>query len=121
MFTPKPKRGSHKRPRRQRRLAKSRNKKRVRATLFPEDQIVRCACCRFRRAQTMHEIKPESVGGVASAENSIPVCGTGTTGCHGYLQQNAIRVEQIGDHRHFVPHTPAARRWLGLKETGWAA
>lgn len=33
--------------------------------------------------------------GIRSLENSIAVCGSGTTGCHGELQRNRIRFEKL--------------------------
>jgi hypothetical protein len=59
-----------------------------------------CRCCRelFGRMtaiQSMHEVRPRSIGGEISLENSIGVCGSGTTGCHGELQANRIRCEKL--------------------------
>ncbi len=49
-----------------------------------------CRCCQMRPAQSMHELKPRSLCGTVSLENSIAVCGSGTTGCHGELQARRI-------------------------------
>jgi hypothetical protein len=59
-----------------------------------------CRCCReffkrLRPIESMHEIEPRSIGGAVSTENSIGVCGSGTTGCHGALQANRIRCEKL--------------------------
>jgi hypothetical protein len=66
-----------------------------------------CRCCRefyrrLRAIQSMHEIVPRSIVdpatgqlGIRSLENSIGVCGSGTTGCHGALQRRAITCEKL--------------------------
>lgn len=61
-----------------------------------------CRCCREfygrrRAAGSMHEIRPRSIGGEVSLENSIAVCGSGTSGCHGELQSYRIKVEKLTD------------------------
>lgn len=78
-----------------------------------------CRCCReffdrLRPAQSMHEIRFRSLGGLPSPENSIAVCGSGTTGCHGLLQRHAILVEVASPRgaedpqglRFVVPYQP---------------
>jgi hypothetical protein len=64
----------------------------VRAYVFAREQLV-CRCCGIRAAESMHEIRPRSLGGKVSRENSIAVCGSGTTMCHGYLQSHEVSVE----------------------------
>lgn len=59
-----------------------------------------CRVCRelyhrHRPAQSMHEIQFRSLGGSISLENSIAVCGSGTSGCHGRLQRRRILVETL--------------------------
>lgn len=59
-----------------------------------------CRCCReffdrLRAAQSVHEIRFRSLGGKRTTENSIAVCGSGTTGCHGMLQQLKILVDKL--------------------------
>lgn len=66
--------------------------KEVRAYVFAREQGV-CRCCGIRAAESMHEIRPRSLGGKVSRENSIAACGSGTTGCHGYMQDHEISVE----------------------------
>src|SRR3954451_3813241 len=62
----------------------------VRAYVFAREREI-CRCCRFRPAESMHELRPRSLRGKVSRTNSVAVCGSGTTGCHGYLQANEIR------------------------------
>jgi 5-methylcytosine-specific restriction endonuclease McrA len=64
----------------------------VRAYVFAREGGV-CRCCGIREAQSMHEIRPRSLGGTVSRENSIAACGSGTTGCHGFMQNHEISVE----------------------------
>jgi len=73
--------------------------KHVRPLVFARERG-ECRVCtelykRRRAAQTMHEIQPRSLGGIRSTENSIAVCGSGTTGCHGALQAYRIRCEKL--------------------------
>lgn len=81
----------------------------------------RCRCCVTRAAESLHELKPRSLGGDVSTANSIALCGSGTTGCHGYLTRHEIAVSDLLELEspisalrplRFSPKTPAARDWL---------
>ena len=61
----------------------------IRAYVFGRERGI-CRCCRIARADSMHELRPRSLGGKVSKQNSIAVCGSGTTLCHGYLQRLEI-------------------------------
>ena len=61
----------------------------VRVYVFGRERDI-CRCCRIRRADSMHELRPRSLGGRVSHGNSVAVCGSGTTGCHGFLQSHQI-------------------------------
>lgn len=54
----------------------------------------RCRCCRFRRGESMHELRSRGAGGKVSKTNSVWVCGQLGNGpeCHGQLQRAEIRV-----------------------------
>lgn len=69
----------------------------VRVYVFGRERNI-CRCCRFREAHSMHEIRFRSLGGKISKSNSIAVCGTGTTLCHGLLQQGQIQVMAPAEH-----------------------
>jgi hypothetical protein len=91
-----------------------------------EDTLQRCACCLGRGAQSMHEDKPRSTFGgnvfkAVTVENSIPVCGSGTTGCHGFLQKKQIvtRIEQGTRVFELNPKYPSQAAAAHL-ERGWA-
>lgn len=78
-----------------------------------------CRCCRLRPAESMHEIRPRSLGGKVSKTNSIALCGSGTTGCHGFCQTHQIAVFCLsvgaeGDVL-FRPDSRAAAEWLRIK------
>lgn len=79
----------------------------------------RCRCCRKRPGESMHELRPRSLGGKVSRTNSVWVCGDGVRGCHGLLQRREVRVLQShGGAEHtliFEPTTRAAEDWLGIK------
>ncbi len=98
----------------------------VRAYVFARERNI-CRCCRKRKAESMHELVFRSVGGKRSRQNSVAVCGSGTTGCHGHLQRHAIRWgEQDGPPwltaegvLFFYPRTAAAREWMCLREGGY--
>lgn len=84
----------------------------VRAYVFAREGGV-CRICGLRRAESMHEIRPRSLGGRVSRENSIAVCGDGVRGCHGLAQRHEIHVE--GDAEQVLDISAAtarARAWL---------
>ncbi len=90
----------------------------VRAYIIGRERNV-CRCCRVRVGQSMHELRPRSLGGKVSRKNSVWVCGDGVQGCHGLIQRHEI----VADYRedgaegviYFLPNTQQARDWLKLK------
>ncbi len=69
----------------------------IRAYVFERENGI-CRCCGAMAAETMHEMRPRSLGGLISRENSIAVCGDGVRGCHGKLQRHEITV-RLGSKR----------------------
>lgn len=67
----------------------------------------------------MHELVFRSLGGKVSRTNSVAVCGSGTTGCHGHLQGHRIAFVDWGMGAEgpltFHPQTDAACEWMHLK------
>lgn len=61
----------------------------VRAYVFARERDI-CRCCRCRPAHSMHEMRPKSLGGRVSKRNSVAVCGSGSSMCHGFLQAYQI-------------------------------
>lgn len=69
--------------------AKQKITREVRPYVFARERDI-CRICRCRPAESMHELLPKSLGGRVSRRNSVAVCGSGTTGCHGHAQQHHI-------------------------------
>lgn len=93
----------------------------IRAYVFAREQEI-CRCCRLRRAESMHELRFRSLGGKVSKRNSIAVCGTGTTGCHGFLQ--AWQISWVGDAQdllQFRAKTEVAAEWMRVSVDQWIA
>ena len=94
----------------------------VRSYVFEREWGV-CRCCRIRKAESMHELKPKSLRGKVSRTNSVAVCGSGTTGCHGYLQ--AHKIDWTGDKAgaegilSFNPRTQQAAEWMRVRLHEW--
>lgn len=93
----------------------------VRAYVFGRERGI-CRCCRWRPAESMHEIKPRGAGGKVSKANSIAVCGqlVGTDlSCHTFLQLEQIHVgygiRGAEDVLHFTPETEKAAEFLKIK------
>ena len=51
------------------------------------EAVVSAEVC-LGRATNFHHRKPRSLGGEWSAANGLQVCGSGTTGCHGWITAN---------------------------------
>lgn len=89
----------------------------VRQYVFARERNL-CRCCRIRPAESMHEIRFRSLGGKVSRTNSIAVCGSGTTGYHGYMQSHQIAVVAWGNGAEgtltFGPLSPQAIEWMRL-------
>lgn len=49
----------------------------------------RCLLCP-EQAWTLHHLVPRSLGGDDVRENLVPLCGSGTTGCHGLIEANNV-------------------------------
>lgn len=54
-------------------------------------------CCRSGYL-TMHHRKKRGQGGPWSPENIVAVCGSGTTGCHGWIEHNPDNAAVEGFH-----------------------
>lgn len=92
----------------------------TRAHVFHREQGI-CRCCRRRAAQSMHELVTAGAMGsrwkATTPENSVAVCGSGTTGCHGLLQQHRIAWEGNAEQQlTFTPQDERAAAWLAGDE-----
>lgn len=110
---PKPATGTRKRLKNRTKRQQSKRVKSIRTQVFDRDQGI-CRCCGIRVADSMHEIVPRSLGGKVSLTNSIAVCGSGTTKCHGMPQGHRIWVHgrDANGPLRFEPATQAAKDWM---------
>lgn len=56
----------------------------------------RCEFCCAARATNMHHRKKVSQGGLWTPSNILHVCGSGTTGCHGYFEEHPRIAYRLG-------------------------
>lgn len=63
----------------------------------------RCARCGERAASWQHKVA-KGRGGPTDKFNCVPLCGSGTTGCHGWAEANphAARVAGFDVEGHFL-------------------
>jgi len=82
--------------------------KAVKRAVMERDQH-RCRVC-GHAAQSVHELRFRSLGGVVSLDNSIATCGSGTTKCHGKLQRHElIPVGHPNGRMRFLDNAPPRR------------
>lgn len=48
------------------------------------------------RARNTHHVLPRSAGGTDDPENLLALCGSGTTGCHGWLHAHPEEARKMG-------------------------
>lgn len=56
----------------------------------------RCEICGTRPATNFHHRQNRSASGGWSAANGMALCGSGTTGCHGYVTEHPLRAREQG-------------------------
>ena len=54
-----------------------------------------CVLC-GARGSNRHEKLPRGRGGPKDEFNTVVLCGSGTTGCHGWVTQNPNEAERLG-------------------------
>jgi NTP pyrophosphatase (non-canonical NTP hydrolase) len=69
-------------------------------TLLRERSIDRCEMC-GGRATNSHHRRPRGLGGsrdpkTDAASNGVRICGSGTTGCHGWVEGNRETARELG-------------------------
>ena len=116
-----PKPEPRKRTKRRKDRARADHVREVRQYVFARERDT-CRICRFRRADSMHELRFRSLGGTVSKRNSVAVCGSGTTGCHGFAQRHEIewsgrasRDAGAEGTLWFQAMTTAAAEWLRIQ------
>jgi hypothetical protein len=50
------------------------------------EKIAMCRVCAEKIGSTLHHLVSKSLGGDDMADNLVPLCGSGTTGCHGLIE-----------------------------------
>lgn len=69
----------------------------VRAQVEGRDKVcVRCGVAAPRDEDSLHHRIPRGRGGGNAPENLILLCGSGTTGCHGWVEKNRSAAYQYG-------------------------
>ncbi|WP_051393065.1 hypothetical protein [Glycomyces arizonensis] len=85
-----------------------------------------CEVCGAARATNYQHRKNRSQGGPWSAANGLDVCGSGTTGCHGYIHAHPDEACLKGwsvrswDDEHAIPVQTHMGPLLLDDEGGWA-
>jgi len=64
-------------------------------------QCERCGISIQSRAMSIHHRRPRAMGGTHRPETNYPsnlmaLCGSGTTGCHGYLESHRVEAMDYG-------------------------
>jgi hypothetical protein len=62
---------------------------------LPPANTLPCVRC-GRRGSNRHEKLPRSRGGLRDDFNTVVLCGSGTTGCHGWVTANPDAAEKEG-------------------------
>lgn len=69
----------------------------LRALVEARDQAcVRCGRVVPRDEDSIHHRIPRGRGGENTAENLLLLCGSGTTGCHGWVESNRAEAYRLG-------------------------
>lgn len=71
-----------------------------------EHPCVRCG----RRAAGWHHRVAEGRGGPTDRWNCVPLCGSGTTGCHGWVEHNRVAARKLF---LLIPGTFERGRYVG--------
>lgn len=77
---------------------------------FEFEECLICGCVNF----TLHHVLSRSLGGDDVRENLVPLCGDGTSGCHGWVEENVDSVcRTLG--LHIQRERPDVLAYLELK------
>ena len=84
-----------------------------------------CRICDAEKADSLHHIVPKSLGGDDVSDNLVPLCGSGTTGCHGLVEArdvwacSLLGARLTAAERRYVRTVKGAvflERYYGVKE-----
>lgn len=95
-----------------RHVATQKEWQRIRESVFP----TWCRVCEARRADNLHHVIPRSGRGSDVIENLLPVCGSGTTGCHGLIEGRSEWAR--GRVREAILADPAMTDYV-VERKGW--
>lgn len=59
-------------------------------------RMARCEKCGQREPLSMHHRRKRGQGGTWAPSNIVVVCGSGTTGCHGWIERNPTNANAEG-------------------------
>jgi len=96
---------------------------RARALVYARSNGI-CEVCGCRRATNWHHRRNASQGGRWAASNGLHVCGSGTTGCHGWITTHPVLAAERGltvrstESPADVPVLHAAYGWVYLLDDG---
>ena len=81
----------------------------------------RCELCRASEPLTFSHRKPKGLGGLWTPSNGIRACGSGTTGCHGWIEAHPEWAAEAGWRVSGTrdPATVLAWVWPVLAWPGW--
>jgi hypothetical protein len=84
----------------------------------------RCEVCGVAPATNFHHRKNRSQGGAHDLSNALHVCGSGTTGCHGWITEHPIKAFDNGwsVRSSQVPAEVVVKRkgqWVWLDDLGY--
>ena len=74
-----------------------------------------CRVCQTPFKPTLHHIVSKSLGGDDVADNLVPLCGSGTTGCHGLVEAREPWACSLLGQRF----TAAERAYVVAKKGAW--
>jgi hypothetical protein len=72
-----------------------------------------CCACGLREPLSLHHVVPKSQGGDDVRENLVVLCGDGTRGCHGKLENHEPGWERVAGHvRAYVQARESRLRYV---------
>ena len=74
-----------------------------------------CRVCQTPFKPTLHHLLARSLGGDDVADNLVPLCGSGTTGCHGLVEAREPWACSLLGQRL----TAAERAYVAAKKGAW--
>lgn len=91
---------------------------RLRAQILERDGYACARCCRLLQGNyySLHHRLPRSRGGKHTPENLVTLCGSGVTGCHGWIESNRQLATEQG---WLIPTGMDPANWPVLRQSVW--